>query len=179
MDTKQQPIYRFKFSDEMIERMKEFSRIHKFDDRNDFKESWQTWTKENSNTIDKEQKRLETLGFHGDIHDKMYKSIRYYYCKKSNVKQQPKQRRKYISLNKEILFQIDRHIENNIEVGGSIKPSVGFEDFITNIYNNSLTRYNDELKTQGLSNEDIHNKLKKTYKNRYFVLNHNKDKMNE
>lgn len=162
-------IYRFKFSENVIDMMKEFSRIHKHDDRNDFKEAWEDWVKNNNILIEVEMKRLESLGFQGDIIDKMYKSIRYYYCKKTNKKQEPKQRRKYTTIHKEVLTMIDRHIENGFEQNNHFKPSDGYKDFMTNqceLMDDTIK----ELKQNGLTNEDIENKMKKTYKNRYFII---------
>lgn len=170
MENKQLKVFRFKFSEKIIENIKEFSRIHKFDEKDDFKDAWELWCKNNENIIEEEKQLLESNGFIGDIIDKMYKSARYYYCKKSNVKNPPKERRKYVSLNKEVLLLIDRHIQNNIEKNNNYKPSNGYNEFITTILSNHENKYIDELKNNGLSIDEINNKLKKTYKNRYFII---------
>ena len=165
----QNKVFRFKFSDIILEHMKEFARIHKFDERNDFKEAWELWTQTNADMITEESKRLTNLGFIGDINDKMYKSVRYYYRKKSNIKHEPKQRRKYTSFGKDVLSIIDRHIISSIEENDEFKPSDGFSDFIKNnseIIGNTF----DKLQEEGLEKEDIDNKFKKTYKNRYFII---------
>ena len=163
-------IFRFKFSQEILEKMQEFARIHKFDQRNDFKDAWKSWTENNNDIIITENKRLTDMGFKGDINDKMYKSVRYYYSKKSNAKPEPKKRRKYISIDKSILYDIDRHITNSVESGQDFKPSDGFQQFIEL---NGETVMESLAKT-GLNKEDINAKLKKTYKNRYFLIS-NKD----
>ena len=165
----QNKVFRFKFSDIILDHMKEFARIHKFDERNDFKEAWESWTKINADMITEESKRLTDLGFTGDINDKMYKSVRYYYRKKSNAKQEPKQRRKYTSIGKDILTIIDRHITNGIEENENFKPSDGFSDFIKN-NTEIITPTFDKLGGEGLEKEQIDNKFKKTYKNRYFII---------
>ena len=162
-------VFRFKFSDAILEEMKEFARIHKFDDRNDFKEAWKAWTENNSNIISIENKRLTDIGFTGDINDKMYNSVRFYYSKKSYAKPEPKKRRKYISIDKSILCDIDRHITNSIESGQDFKPSDGFQQFIEL---NGETVMESLAKT-GLNKEDINTKLKR-FKNRYFLIS-NKD----
>ena len=159
-------VFRFKFSDAILEEMKEFARIHKFDDRNDFKEAWKAWTENNSNIISIENKRLTDIGFTGDINDKMYKSVRYYYSKKSNAKPEPKKRRKYVTIDKEILTNIDRHITNSIDTYTDFKPSNGFKDFIECNSESIMP----SLERTGLNKHDIDDKLKKTYKNRYFIL---------
>ena len=165
----QNNVFRFKFSDIIIEHMKEFARIHKFDERNDFKEAWDLWTQTNADIITDESKRLTNIGFTGDINDKMYKSVRYYYRKKSNIKHEPKQRRKYTSIGKDVLVIIDRHITNNIEQNEDFKPSEGFSDFIKN--NTEVIEPTfGKLEGEGLGKEEIDNKFKKTYKNRYFII---------
>lgn len=159
-------VFRFKFSQDILEKMQEFARIHKFDERNDFKDAWKIWTENNCGIILAENKRLTDMGFKGDINDKMYKSVRYYYSKKSNAKPEPKGRRKYISIDKSILCDIDRHITNSIESSHDFKPSDGFQQFIQ--LNNEILL--SSLEKTGLNKEDINQKLKKTYKNRYFII---------
>ena len=70
-------IYRFKFTEEFMEDLYKFSKIHQYDDRKDFKEAWKVWTKENENIINDEMRRLLNLGYEGDVLDKMFKSARY------------------------------------------------------------------------------------------------------
>ena len=77
------PIYRFKFTQEFMEELHQFSKIHYLDNRKDFKEAWTKWSEEEKkDLIEKEIKRLNDLGFHGDILDKMFKSARYYFRKR-------------------------------------------------------------------------------------------------
>lgn len=161
------PIYRFKFSDTIIDTMKEFARIHKYDDRTTFKESWNIWVKQKSTQIDKEKDRLMALGFNGNIEDKMYKSIRYYYCKKDTQVKAPKPRKEYVPIHPNVLDVIDKHINNTISSEMS-KPSECFTIFereYDSIINNEIER----LKKCSYTYEEAYNKLKKTYKNRYFI----------
>lgn len=168
MTTQQNKIFRFKFDDSVVDEMKEFSRIHKFDDRDDFKDAWEKWLIENKDMVSNELARLQKLGYNGDIEDKMFKSVRYYYRKKSNEKSEPKKRRKYVSLGKEILLLIDTHIERGMVNDKDYKPSIGFDDFV-NTYQNEIKDVFDALTKQDLKNNEITNKIKKTYKNRYFI----------
>ena len=85
-------IYRFKFTEEFMEVLYEFSKIHQYDERKDFKEAWKIWVEENETIINQETTRLNDLGYKGDILDKMFKSARYYFRKKSSEKKQPTQR---------------------------------------------------------------------------------------
>ena len=78
--------YRYKFSNEFLENLKEFTRIHKFDDAKVFKENFETWKEDNDETITREVNYMRNMGYEGDVIDKMYKSARYYFKNKSNEK---------------------------------------------------------------------------------------------
>ena len=107
-------IYRYKFTNEFTIELYKFSKVHQYDHRKDFKEAWEIWIDDNSNLVDDEVRRLTNLGYDGDVLDKMFKSARYYFRKKSVEKKEPKQRRQYISVNRELLDAMDKHIEQNI-----------------------------------------------------------------
>lgn len=163
-------IYRFKFKDFIVKELNAFAILHKHEDRKDFKENWQNWTKQNEELILKESERLNGLGYKGDIIDKMYKSVRYYFRKKPVTKNEPKQRRKYTSINRELLAAIDEHIEINMRQQNEFKPSNGFCEFYQ-MYEErlimcELKRFQSEY---GMDKEEADNKIKKTYKNRYFI----------
>lgn len=161
-------VFRFKFNDDIIHELHNFSKIHKFETRQDYKESWDSWVKANKQMIDTEEERLINAGYKGNILDKMYKSARYYFAKKSNQKKESKKRRPYISIPKNILTIMDQHIATEI-VNPKYKPATGFKDFMEVHYydvNNLIDNlHNDKL----LDQEDIQSKFKKTYKNRYFI----------
>jgi hypothetical protein len=158
-------IYRFKFTEDFMTELYKFSKIHQYDDRKDFKEAWKKWTEENDQIIDSEMCRLLRLGYNGDVLDKMFKSARYYFRKKGTEKKEPKQRRPYISVNRELLEAMDIHIEEN-----SFQPKDGFADFCKN--NELLLKETITLIfEQGIKDKDIiEDKIKKTYKNRYFMI---------
>ena len=119
------PIYRFKFTKDFMEELFTFSKIHQYDERNDFKDAWQIWTEDNEEIINNEIKYLTDLKYDGDIMDKMFKSARYYFRKKSTEKKDPKQRRQYISVTRELLDAMDFHIEENIQ-NENYQPKTGF-----------------------------------------------------
>jgi hypothetical protein len=164
-------IYRYKFTNEFMSELFKFSKIHQYDHRKDFKESWEKWMDENDDLIDGEVRRLTNLGYKGDIIDKMFKSARYYFRKKTMEKKLPQKRRIYIGNSKDLLESMDDHINVSIN-SGHMKPSEGFDDFckenidILKEQINSLCKagYNDPL--------EIKCKIKKTYKNRYFLAIH-------
>jgi len=165
-------IYRYKFSERINELLLTFSKIHQYDDRKTFKEAWEIWSEDNKELLDCEMERLKDINYEGDIINKMFKSARYYFRKKTIEKKEPKKRRNYIGAQKEFLDAMDNHISSNIINNSHFKPSDGFNEFCLEPSNKDLL--NEEIKRlQTMDIKDvieIKNKIKKTYKNRYFML---------
>jgi len=162
-------IHRFKFTNELMEEIHTFAKIHQYDDRSDFKDAWKEWTETNSELIQSEQARLNELGFRGDLLTKMFKSARYYFRKKSDQQIEPKQRRPYVSVNKELLSAMDQHIKANI-YRENYQPKLGFQTFCADS-DDLLQKTIAKIVGAGLSDKAaIENKIKKTYKNRYFMI---------
>lgn len=162
-------IFRFKFTENFMEELSDFSKIHQYDHRKDFKEAWVKWTAENEDLVTKEVQRLIILGYPNEediVDDKMFKSARYYFRKKSTVKAEPKQRRQYIGVDHELLETMDRHIIANIH-NDDYMPKTAFVLFC---------KENADVLKQSIIKMDISDvkiiqeKIKKTYKNRYFML---------
>ena len=168
MDSNFQPTtFRFKFSEEFQEHLNAFAKLHRYDNRHDFKESWAKWIDDQSSLVDSECNTLKKTGYNGSPIDKMYKSARYYFRKKSDTKDQPKKRRKYVSLDQRMIDLMDTHIMDWCR-RADFKPSYAFDDFCEK-YDNQITDEITRLFTQkGLTESDISEKFKKTYKNRYF-----------
>ena len=165
------PIYRFKFSNELMDPLTEFSNKHRFDDPELFKVYWDRWITQphNIEIISKEKDRLNNLGYDGDINDKMYKTVRYYLKNKSLEKKQPKKRRKYITLDKEFLEKMDDHILD-VAIVQDLKPAHAYNNFISIWENMRLVEEQmQELIAKDLTELAASNKIKKTYKNRYFL----------
>jgi hypothetical protein len=162
-------IFRFKFTQEFMDKLHIFSKIHQYDERKDFKEAWEQWVEENEDIINIESRRITNLGYDGDIMDKMFKSARYYFRKKTNEKKVAKERRKYISIAHDLLDAMDMHIMSNIGKE-DYQPKNGFiifckenEELLKNAIN--------EMLQQGINDSVlIQEKIKKTYKNRYFII---------
>lgn len=168
-------IYRFKFTESFMEDLYKFSKIHQYDERKDFKEAWNIWIEENEDIINEEIRRMSNLGYDGDVLDKMFKSARYYFRKKSTEKVIPRQRRQYISVSKELLSAMDSHIEENI-YKSDYQPKNAFISFCKE-NEKILTTAITQIYEQGIKDSDIiETKIKKTYKNRYFILTTNKNK---
>lgn len=160
-------IYRYKFSKKFMDQLFVFSKVHEYDDRHSFKEAWHVWKDEHSELVQDEIERLTQLGYTGDVLSKMFKSARYYFRKKDVQKKETTKRRNYITLRKEMLHAMDLFIVSNLD----LKPSVGFDCFckehvpllkeeLMHLYKNNMT-----------DSEEMKNKIKKTYKNRYFLCN--------
>jgi hypothetical protein len=146
------PIFRYKLSDEMMQEIDGFSKIHKQDDRHTFKEAWKTWMEENEELLSTETRRLMESKYEGDIIQKIFTSARYYYRKKGTEKKAPKERKLYTKVPREVTQQMDTHIAEGLKSSG-FKPSHGFADYW------EKTETKEEEK-----------KMKKIYKNRYFMM---------
>ena len=163
-------IYRFKLSEELTVPMTEFANTHRFDKIPLFRESWDRWCNENREIIETEKTRLKNIGCKKDIQDKMYKSVRYYFKNKSSEKPEPKKRRQYIPLECDILETMSNHIETQA-FPNNYKPEFAYNNFVSNqSYNEGLDeeiqRLQDEFQ---LTEIEAEKKIKKTYKNRYYL----------
>ena len=105
--------YRYKFSEDVVKSLFEFSKLHQYEKRKDYKESWEAWVKQNDELISTESRRLLMDGYNGNVTDKMYKSARYYFRTKPTAKIEPKKRRKYTSCNSDFIDHMDEYITKN------------------------------------------------------------------
>ncbi len=161
--------YRYKFSKGFLVNLQEFSRIHKFDEPQVFKESWEEWCKTNNTIVSEESLKLKKDGYQGDVLVKMYKSARYYFKNKSNEKKKAKKRRQYIGLEPEFRDAIDEHIES-VSIRQELKPQDGFINFLDDTKYTEILRLEKlRLESYDFTKDQINAKFKKTYKNRYFT----------
>lgn len=158
-------IYRYKFTQEFMDQLFQFSKVHQYDDRHSFKEAWTQWTEENNNLVESEIRRLTNLDYIGNIEEKMFKSARYYYRKKGTEKNAPIDRRPYVCSQRDLLTAMDEHIKENL-----CKPSDGFSDFCQNHTDLLKTEIDHMVKIGFRNSDEIKQKIKKTYKNRYFLI---------
>uniref|UniRef100_A0A6C0C4L4 Uncharacterized protein n=1 Tax=viral metagenome TaxID=1070528 RepID=A0A6C0C4L4_9ZZZZ len=162
-------IFRYKFDSSIVSLIDSFSTTHKYDDTCQFRDEWDEFIKENKSEIEREKHRLIVLGYTGNIHSKMYKSARYYYKNKSTEKKKTKPRRKYVTLNKGFLIDMDRHIIN-VAFNQDLKPAHAYNNFVSDPSYSG--KYDDAIQKLLEESRDEHaaeTKLKKTYKNRYFI----------
>jgi hypothetical protein len=162
-------IFRYKFTQDFMDELYKFSKIHQYDERKDFKEAWKVWLDENEDIVNVEARRMKMLGYDGDVFDKMFKSARYYFRKKSDEKKEPKERRKYVGVSSDLLEAMDKHIDVNM-LKDNYQPKTGFISFCHE--NEDLLKKSINMMLEnGINDGDyIQEKIKKTYKNRYFML---------
>jgi len=156
--------YKYDFSKECKEELAHFAMLHKFDERKQFKEAWTKWVECHQSLINNEKQLM--ANYDGDVVEKMFVSVRYYFRKKrdkSTIEQKP--RKKYESLDRMFLATMDKHlyalIQNNINQKTNISdtaPSDAYELF--------CEQYLHEIEKMDCS--DI--KIKKTFKNRYHMM---------
>ena len=165
-------IYRYKLSQEVIDIISAFGKLYEDLPNKEFKEKWKELLESKGEIFDIESDRLKELGYNKDVLDKIYKSCRYYYRKKQP--KEKKKRRVYISCTEELLNTIDEFIKLNLRnLTTDIKPS--------NIYERFQLTHKDLIKQEilhlsiSLSKEHALDKIKKTFKNRCFILIKNKD----
>ena len=173
-------IYRYKFSNEIMELVSNFSKLHQFDHRNDFKEAWDVFYNTNIEIINQEKERLLNLNYKGNIDDKLFKSARYYFRNKALIGSNAtgkktiiesdicNKKRDYISLSISILDFMDQDIRYNIN-------KLDFTP--ANAYLNFCSTFSEEINREimvliaqysYITKNDIYNKIKKAYKNRYY-----------
>ena len=188
-------VLRFEFSPAVIHSVTAFVGTHRYDDRKTYKEAWTAWllTKDTAALLDAEHARLNNLGYTGDVADKLFKSARYYFRGKlqqpsQQPSQQQRRRQKYVTVNRTLLDAMDEHIERGINT-----PALGFADFCTahaedavlqtevaSLFARYSETYRETYRETNAINatsdtqimQEILNKLKKTYKNRYFMQMH-------
>ena len=165
--------YRFKFSEDFLKNLMEFSRIHRFDDVMAFKDGWKIWCDKNMSLIKDEIDILNAKGYEGDALAKMYKSVRYYFKNKSTEKKDAKKRRQYVGLNPEFREAVDDHIET-VSLRQEMKPAIGYINFMDGGKYAMVIRLEKlRLESYNFTKEEVALKLKKTYKNRYFNMKKN------
>lgn len=171
-------VLRFEFSDALTDHLTAFAKLHQYDDRKTYKEAWAEWmaNAEIATLFNADAARLKYLGYAGDVEDKLYKSGRYYFRGKksqentggANGANEMSRSRKYIMLGRELLTAMDEHIERGLRQN-DYTPAKGFAEFCQlgiASYHIEVARLSEVMS----SGEDVRDKLKKTYKNRYFML---------
>jgi len=169
VETVKKKVFRFKFSDVTLGHIIHFANVHRFDDRVTFKDAWKEWAEINKKLIERESAYLEHIGYEGNVEQKMFRSARYYFKNKTGQQIQHKNRRPYIRVNPDILEKMDQHIFRNSALE-TFTPAMGFDGFM-NLFHESVSEEQHRVlgNVDGFTDEDFLHKMKKTYKNRYFI----------
>ena len=179
INTMKSRVLRFEFSSELIEHVAAFANMHQYDDRKTYKEAWVQWlaNDEIAALFKTDVARLSDLGYKGDIADKLFKSGRYYFRGKKvqTLQSQPSTkkstRQKYVSVSRELLDIMDEHIERGLR-SETYTPATGFAEFCKTHADHDVLKAEVVALSKNEINQSkaVYEKLKKTYKNRYFML---------
>ena len=127
-------IYRFKLSSQLSAIIERFAIIHRDDDTDDFKESWERFCSENKTMLDSECERLSRVGCKQDFQSKIYTSARYYYKNKKNedlvVSCVSKKQREYKKTDGEKLVSLDLFIKQYFVNNTDDKPETLYNQFV-------------------------------------------------
>jgi hypothetical protein len=164
-------VYRFKLDENVVDEVTAFAKLHQFDSKQDYKKAWEEWQQENDAMVDRETRRLNELGYDGDVVSKMYKAGRYYFRTKNlNEQKEAKKRRQYIGMEPEVLEAMDKHIEE-MSKQEDYTPATGYDNFCKNHVNLLREEIIRITKTNpNVCAKLISAKFKKTYKNRYYIF---------
>tara|TARA_B100002051_G_scaffold184892_1_gene174997 strand:- start:405 stop:974 length:570 start_codon:yes stop_codon:yes gene_type:complete len=167
--------YRFKLGREIQSLVAEFAGRHAALPREAYKLAWNEWLKEHAVALREETNRLHHLGFRGDVEEKLFKSGRYYFRrhkpaqKKGAGEEGSARPRRHIPTTKDLRDTMDVHIRESYTDPG-FRPATGYAAFCM-AQKALLAEEALELSsTYGLSQSATAEKLKRTYKNRYFLL---------
>ena len=165
-----QTTYRFKFNKELLDSIREFSKLHSNDNCDDFLDAFHLWKRVNNEIISLEEKRILDLGFNGNIEEKIYKSARYYFKNKKNTtyKLNKQLKTNYIPRNPVFFKMMETYINKN-----PIKASLSYKEFINETDTNILSEINTEivrLKTFELNQTECLQKIKKMFNNAYYKI---------
>ena len=164
-------IYRFNLSETVHRSIAEFARIHRYDNRKEYKSEWDKWCLAHSEWIQTETERHVRMGYQGDITDKLFKSGRYYYREKCNEKPTTnKHRNAYKRLSNDVLDAMDTHISLHID-DAQFSPATGYNTFCTSYSDLILKELKSALKQEDTNLETAEwvKRFKKTFKNRYYL----------
>jgi len=168
-------VYRHRLSPTISDMLSDFALLHAYEERNDYNKSWEEWLSNNRGPVHDEGKRLGADGFTGDHVDKMYKAARYYFRKKSTTKPAaPKTRRLYVGTSREVLEAMDQSIRESLRSSSPRSPAATYSLFESDPVTSGVVIREVARLTEtagaGLSEAEAKDKLKKTFKNRYYKI---------
>lgn len=185
----QSRIYRFKVQNEkLFAEMKEFAGSHKFESKEVLKESFESWyqSEEISAMIESEENYLARHHYdfnHNNMKNKIFKSIKYYFIKNmlksmnlgenQNVtRESHTKNQSTFKFGKSFIECAKNHLKSSIN-NNDFKPNTAFQEFLeqhNDIIQNEKGRI-DEINSE--KERDFDAKVKKMYKNQYYVMHKN------
>ena len=174
MDSK--TIYRYKLAPEILDMIIEFARIHLYSTREVFKDKWKEWLQTNHEIVETEKHRLKAIGYTKNINEKMYTSARYYFKNKlkepepepiARETQKNQEKREYIILDQGLITAMDEYIIENYN--RQFKPSTAYDEFLE-LNNMMIKEEIKRLKSKSSRDGDYIWKIKKTFKNRCYII---------
>lgn len=167
-------LHHFKYSDDFADKLATFAKAHLEDKNKEFKAEWKKWTEQHVDEIQSEIARMKSDGYPGSVEDKMYFSARYYYRKKA-IKEQDKEhsqfeeekstRKKYESIDKELLKKMNDHIISQIYSSDHSETTLTGVVISNVTPSKAYTNYCNEF-----CSSEKDQKTKKTYKNLYWRI---------
>lgn len=175
-------IYRFKVnSQELYQEMIDFSSLHKFEDKQTLKESFNNWLLKPKieGLIEGEQQILKRSQYDFEktnMKHKIFRSIKYYHIKnllksEPHENTQQKKRIKKIVFSKEFLNEVKTYLTKNVE-NENFKPALYFEYFYE-VYSTKIENEKNSIHQklgENYNEEEFIYKLKKMFKNQYFSM---------
>ena len=175
-------IYRFKVnSQELYQEMIRFAALHKFEDKETLKESFNNWlAKPNIEELVLNEEQLLNRTCYDfektNMKYKIFRSIKYYHIKnllksESQEVKQEKKRIKKIVFSKEFLNEVKIYLTKNVE-NENFKPALYF-DYFCDVYSNKIETEKNSIQQkleENYNEEEFIYKLKKMFKNQYFSM---------
>ena len=188
------PVFRYKFNDDVTAVLSKFANDNESLPKKEYKEQWKNWLNSNEEFVRNERERLTNQGYNNiDVTTKMFRTTKYYLRKnmeKSNTdNNEPSTnddqfRKKIFFVSKDLLKTMEQHISKAISE--NISPSKSFQSFADN-YKSDIENEIENITTKHTSDTEntenieqikstINEKIKKTYKNKYYNVTKNKEK---
>ena len=188
------PVFRYKFNDDVTAVLSKFANDNESLPKKEYKEQWKNWLNSNEEFVRNERERLTSQGYNNiDVTTKMFRTTKYYLRKnmeKSDTdNNEPSTnddqfRKKIFFVSKDLLKTMEEHISKAISE--NISPSKSFQSFADN-YKSDIENEIENITTKHTSDTEntenieqikstINEKIKKTYKNKYYNVTKNKEK---
>ena len=166
--------FRYQLGDEILASLRPFAERHALTTSAEFKSHWDLWCTMNATLIDTEAARLKDQGYNGDTHGKLYRATRYYFKNSPPSLEQSRRSNRcvYITLAPQLLQAMDEHLRTFVS-SDSAKPAALYQHFLatrTDLVPLLTTEIQRMLVQGGFDNARALAKVKKTYKNRYFLM---------